>query len=60
MEVKVEVKMDNTIQADSIQSYRPANSLALLQARQRFTPFLTPSYNSRNLTKYNNVYELSR
>ena len=42
----MEVKMDNTIQADSIQSYRPDNSLALLQARQRFTPYLTSSYNT--------------
>ena len=41
VEVKVEVKMEVKMEVknDSIQSCRPANSLALLPARQRFTPF---------------------
>ena len=43
------VKEDNTKYASNIQSYRPASFAGLTSSTKCLTPYLTPSYNSRNL-----------
>ena len=46
MEVKMEVKMDNTKQIVCIPNYRPASFAGLTSSTKCLTPYLTSSYNT--------------